>query len=428
MQFRSKKGKRGRRVAYPIMSKASVQPQPSTHAFAEKDTSGLPVIGLHKARTIHGQRSPRAQTIDEVLEARITRDVEKWAKAPNRWDIRGVDSFPVPTMPNDFINNGKVFAYAMEQYHDKDLSGISFLGYADEKHFAEVHGGQEEEVQGVFAFAKQHDGKAEVHLSPRCVSTIAKGKIENEDDFFGFVAVAHEIGHIVGKTPVKMGEGMAFDEGANELLAARFVLNNIIIPRGLRVKMREHPLTAYKDEVGLVADTALLLNQGHPEKALQWLDKFRDAPTELTEEREKKLVEIREKQRHIRRWRDTAMSKAIGEPTGIDPQLDKEMLQMERPHPDDLAMKYLRELSIEEGKVVSPQEAMFKEARRKLRKFHIHEDHDPFIPLTHRYVLSGEDQAKKIYWSSIAVRSALQMQYPEAYGMISRSSWWWTYY
>ncbi len=53
-------------------------------------------LTMEQVRKIHESRSEKAQKIDEALEARITADSEKWAKAPNKWDIRGVD-FPVST-------------------------------------------------------------------------------------------------------------------------------------------------------------------------------------------------------------------------------------------------------------------------------------------------------------------------------------------
>jgi len=261
--FRSKKDRQtGKRWVYPIMPKSST---PSSWVIPKN---------MEEARRLHESRSERAQIIDEALEARITTDYAKWAKAPNKWDIRGIDLFPAPTLPNDFVNNVKVLAYASEQYYNKDLSDIKIFAHTEDS-FDKAYG-----LKGashtVYAFAVPD--KKEVHFSPEAVKTVTKGKIENEEDFWSFHAVAHEIGHVVGTMP---GRGVtAFDEGSNELLAVRFAINNIQMPRELRAKLLSSPSYTYAREVHLAADTAILVNDGDKEKAVDWLVQLKKADPE----------------------------------------------------------------------------------------------------------------------------------------------------
>lgn len=69
VSFRSKKGKRKRRVAYPITPKR-----------------------LSLARRVHERRPKHARAIDEALRAKTTADYEKWRQDPSRLDIRGIDT------------------------------------------------------------------------------------------------------------------------------------------------------------------------------------------------------------------------------------------------------------------------------------------------------------------------------------------------
>jgi len=261
--FRSKKDRwTGKRKVYPIMSKSSA---PSSWVIPKN---------MEEARRLHESRSEHAQIIDEALEARITTDYAKWAKAPNKWDIRGIDLFPAPTLPNDLVNNVKVLAYASEQYYNKDLSDIKIFAHTEDS-FDKVYG-LKGASHSVYAFA--FPDQKEIHFGPEAVKAITKGKIENEDDFFPFKAIAHEVGHVVGTMP---GRGAtAFDEGSNELLAVRFTINNIQMPRELRAKLLSSPSYVYDREVHLAADAAILVNDGDKEKAVDWLVQLKKADPE----------------------------------------------------------------------------------------------------------------------------------------------------
>jgi len=227
-------------------------------------------LTLEDVRGIHEARSKRAKSIDEALEARITNNYEKWAKAPNKWDIRGVDFFPSPTLPGDFETNVKVLAYASEQYYNKDLSNIKIYGYKSDKAFEESYG-KKGISSYVYAFAKPEENA--VHFSPTATRIIEEGKVTDIHSFRAMVAVSHEIGHLISH-PVG---NKYFDEGLNEMLAVRFTLNNLQMDRKLREKIRNNPHYCYRDEVKYVGDIALLVNNFDEEKAMNWLLKLKTA-------------------------------------------------------------------------------------------------------------------------------------------------------
>lgn len=68
VSFRSKRGKRGKRVSYPLSSKLAL------------------------ARRVHERRSKQARATDESLLAKTTTRYEKWRDEPSRLDIRGIDT------------------------------------------------------------------------------------------------------------------------------------------------------------------------------------------------------------------------------------------------------------------------------------------------------------------------------------------------
>jgi hypothetical protein len=243
-------------------------------------------ITLQEAREIHERRSERAKALDELLEARITSDYEKWAKAPNKWDIRGVDFFPAPTMPGDLTTNVKILAYATEQYYNKDMSNVKIYAYESPESFDKAYG-KEGASQSYYAFANPSRG--EVHFGPETSRLIRKGRLEDRSDFYAMSAVAHELGHLVGSTPT----GTAFDEGSNEILAVRFTLHNLQMPRELRKELLKDPPHSYWRETRYAADTALLVNDGDKERAIDWLLRFKTSPYDtrmkMREEAERKL-------------------------------------------------------------------------------------------------------------------------------------------
>jgi hypothetical protein len=225
-------------------------------------------LSLRDVREIHESRSKRAKITDEALEAQITTNYEKWAKAPNKWDIRGVDFFPAPTVKGDFETNVKVLAYASEQYYNKELPNLKIYGYEKHNDYDKALG-TTDAASKTAAYAKPELN--ELHFSPKTTKAIKRGKIETIDDFSALKAASHEIGHLMGETPT----GTAFDEGTNELLATRFALNNIQMDKKLRENLRQSPPISYPDEVEMVWNTSLLINKGDEEKAIKWLTTFK---------------------------------------------------------------------------------------------------------------------------------------------------------
>lgn len=225
-------------------------------------------------------RSEHAQEVDEALEAKIAPSPEAWRKHPDKYDIPGIDYFPLPTKRGSFELNAKIFAHGLSDYYGRDLMNVHVIPTKTQKEFEKYYGRR---ATGVYAF---HRGGPYgiVVFSPKAVETVKKGRIENERDFYAFSAIAHEYGHAAwNRGPF----GSAFDEGSNEILAVRFTLDNVQMDRKFRNKLRAWgPEYAYWNEVNLVADTAFLLNKGNPKKAINWIKRVRST----TSEREKRRL------------------------------------------------------------------------------------------------------------------------------------------
>lgn len=427
--FRSRK--RGRRtIVYPVMARSILKPSVNV-AGSPSGTSTLPLKGLHRARSIHERRSRQAQAVDEAIEARITNDVERWSKAPNRWDIRGVDSFPMPTIEGDFVSNGKIFAYQLEQQWNRDLTDIHYLGHASDESFRSASGDLER-ARAFYAFALPP--KSEVHFSPQATELIAKGRVDDKSEFFAMDSVAHEIGHLIGATPTNS----AFDEGSNELLACRFTLNNMIMPRRLRREMRARPNHSYEPEVEMVAHTALLVNEGDPEKAVRWLEKFKTASDALTPEQGKKKEEIEREIKRVWAWQGKAMELNIDkkEKTGLDGEMDAELYRPRKvrfpggeeyevkfTHPYDIAKKRVDKLRAEVPK--TPSATMIEKAHARLDELKVNLDDNPFYQTATTYPSGSESSILK---STEALRSALAQAHPDAAKMAGQSPRWWINY
>ena len=237
------------------------------------------LISKRRALTFHERRTKKAKETDEALEARLTRDAEKWQKSPNKWDIYGVDFYPSPTIRGDFKTNVKVLAYASEQYYNIDLSKLKIEGYRNEKAYDEAFG-RKDASQSFYAFASGNT----VAFSPKATRIIEKGKMETREDFHAMKTVSHEVGHIIGTT--KPFTSSAFNEGSNEVLAVRFTLNSLQMNRDLRDKLRENPRPSYYWETSYAANIALLVNDGNEDKAIEWLKKFRSKNTPKTKKKE----------------------------------------------------------------------------------------------------------------------------------------------
>ena len=234
------------------------------------------IITKRAAREFHERRSEHAQKLDEILEARLTHDYDKWAKAPNKFDIIGVDHFPTPTIAGDFKTNAKLHAYSLEQSYNFDFSDIIIVPHLSNSSFDKDYG-HEGASKSAYAFAKTFVSpsgaqRREVHFSPETTRAVLKGKITDSDTFNAYSSIAHEYGHHQGK-PYDFGS--AFNEGSNELLATRWTLNNVQMDRGTRTYLREDPPHSYDKEVSYAGNIALIVNDGDPEEAINWLIKVR---------------------------------------------------------------------------------------------------------------------------------------------------------
>lgn len=244
------------------------------------------ITSIEQARLLHGYRSERAQKQDELLEAQITTDIEKWKSAPNKFDIVGVDQFPVPLKKDDFVTNTKILAYAAEEYYKTDFSGVKIVATTDEETYDKEYG-EKDTSKSAIAFADHK--KNSIVFSPKITRLIAKGSISDKYEAFSVASVVHELGHLAGRTST----GSAFDEGVNEILAERFMINHVQMPRQVRAEFLQEPIHSYRRETNIVANTALLVSGGDKVKAIKWLEELRTHSRSTVEH--ERSSEIRDK-------------------------------------------------------------------------------------------------------------------------------------
>ncbi|MHA1286059.1 MAG: hypothetical protein ACTSPB_01525 [Candidatus Thorarchaeota archaeon] len=221
---------------------------------------------------VHRDRSPKAKEVDESLQARVTDDYNVWMRDPNRYDVYGVDYFPVPVKEGDLDWNYRAIEESMRDYYQMD----------DKKHprpkpVFHTDGASYERAFGSPAVPHAfYEGETnEIHFSPRATRLLREGKISNKEDLWAFKTVVHEYEHARGST--RKNTGSAFDEGSTELLAERYAYMALQMPPKLREELKETSSPAYTASTYSVASVALIVNDYKDEKAIEWLKDLRTA-------------------------------------------------------------------------------------------------------------------------------------------------------
>lgn len=164
----------------------------------------------------------------------------------------------------NFESNVSAFIHLMERVYNVNIGKLKIYKYDKEDEFAKAFGEPLDKTQ---AFTI---GTKAIHFGPEITEDLTRGRLVSEADVAGMIIGVHEISHIIGYTPT----GEAFDEGSNELLATRFVLNNIPMGKKIKKDVTCFAPYAYSDDVQMVADYSLLVNGGDEKKAIDWLIKF----------------------------------------------------------------------------------------------------------------------------------------------------------
>lgn len=405
-------------------------------------------LSMKILREIHDLRPLRAKNIDEALQGELAQNPETWIERPNKYDIWGVDFFPIPTVKGDFELNAHLIKYGIEEYFNtsvKDLKIIPTTSYVEFRNLYDPHKSVEEVMKRVYAFYSP--SKKAVVFSPKAVEIIKKGKIENESDFYAFHTIAHEFLHAIGSiTDTHLPYGA--DEGATELLSTRFTLDSIQMPRKLRQRLIDQPLIAYKDRTHYISALSLLANNGDPQKALKWLIKLytsnKREKQKMCSELSKKLMklgitdydeykihkqynrifEILKKRAYDKKiskiydeehklikklgWRNMDEEGVLSPSTGLPiPELLEKY-----PHKKPIAEKYMRLVKMRD-KLRKEREEL-EERRRKLSD-----------KMADAKIFKGgnivrfEDEYEFI-------KDQLRQHYPQAYKMVVNDPYWWT--
>lgn len=256
-------------------------------------------------REIHASRGERSVEMDDDLYATPAETQADWLAQPNRRDIRGIDEFPL-RVQRDFAEHFPDYADQMEEYYDTQiLPGTTYQMHRNRESFERAHIEitRQPPASGVMGFAHDFpDGSAEIHMDDECTKVFAQGEIRTPSDLFHMDTVFHEIGHRIGPQGYEGGHergygpngkyfGSGFDEGANEILAQRFLINNVKMPSKLHRELtatkdyddrKYEQMSAYKDHQQMVAKASLIASDGDPVKAIDWLERIRYGPDEET--------------------------------------------------------------------------------------------------------------------------------------------------
>jgi len=238
----------------------------------------------------HLDRSDQARATDDALQATVTDDYNEWMANPDKYDVYGVDYFPVVTKAGDEEFNYKAMEYSMKQYYGvADAPPVKPVFHTSEAEYDKVFG-KEASSSEAYAFYRYWDDPPTIHFSPTATRLIAKGKIEDIHDFGAMESIAHEYEHHIG---VFYGS-TSFDEGSTELLANRYAWMALSMDAKTRNKLRGVNAFAYPDHVKMVGNTALIIHDFDETDAVDWLKKLRrsDQATqkEMVRDAEKKLA------------------------------------------------------------------------------------------------------------------------------------------
>jgi hypothetical protein len=241
-------------------------------------------------RRQHASRTELAQEMDDHLVARRAKTQKEWRRRPNKVDIIGIDRFPLEVQ-RDFVTHFPEQVAMMEDYYDTETNVLEYKIYASWDEWGE------KASRSVGGFYRPEDQS--IHINPYAAKVISDGEIKNAEEYQYFQSIFHEVGHgmgpggyaheinHVGEPQEFFGEG--FDEGVNEILSQRFIMDNIKMPRDLRRKLTRtethdrvlyEQSSSYTDSQRTSAEIALLAGRGDERAAIDWLARLRYADTE----------------------------------------------------------------------------------------------------------------------------------------------------
>ena len=227
-------------------------------------------LPLWRLRRLHAQRSLRAQIIDEALEARRAPSPEYWIRHMNRTDVVGVDLFPTPTASSKKLTPQQRFAINYQLIQDALERTFGHKTLLHKIQYEVVTDPKKWKHPGVLAYCTTKAKPIKIVYGPEVYKAIMKGEITNRKEFRAYEAMVHENLHaLVGDAKYNS----LFEEGSTELLAQRFVLNTVQMPKRLREELLKKPEYTYEPFVKNVASIALLMADGDPVKAMRWLER-----------------------------------------------------------------------------------------------------------------------------------------------------------
>lgn len=95
--------------------------------------------------------------------------------------------------------------------------------------------------------------------------------IDSEEEYRRLTKFVHELGHMSNPVhPQYRAHGIGLDEGCDEILAQRYVLNNFKIDPEIEWRLRTSP-KGYFFEQRVTAKIALLASSGDKKKSIKWI-------------------------------------------------------------------------------------------------------------------------------------------------------------
>lgn len=217
--------------------------------------------------------------------------------------------------PKGLVNEVKT---KLSKYYGIPLKDVELQLHDDEESYSKAH----KEAFGkrkwkALAFGSPKDAK--IHVNPKFSRILRETThISTPSQCEAFLILAHEFGHVVSSTG-GFETGGAFDEGANELLAVRFLIEELPI-RLDRNKIPYH----YKDEVEFAWNIALLVNNKNPSKALKWLRRFKTDSYKNFDRSEKAKEKLASYNPRFEKWFAT-LSEKTREVKTANKRLQKEL-------------------------------------------------------------------------------------------------------
>jgi len=223
----------------------------------------------------------------------------------NRSDIVGVDLFPTPTATSKKLTPQQRFAINYQLIQDALERVFGHRTLLHKIRYEVVIDPKKWKHPGVLAYCATKADPIKIVYGPEVFKAIMKGKITSRKEFRAYEAMVHENLHaLVGDAKYNS----LFEEGSTELLAQRFVLNHVQMPKKLREELLKHPEYTYEPFVKNVASIALLMADGDPVKAIRWLEKTK---TPSREEQDRIIAEMNMKIGRILSYANPDASKSL---------------------------------------------------------------------------------------------------------------------